>query len=92
MDKASVSVAVAGSVAISDELLPGRNYYGDHLGKLVAGEYVGLMNTESYYVYVDADGKILSDDNRVGFALDSHTLYLKVNNFYVCLRTMISPI
>ena len=39
------------------------------------------MNTDSYYIYVETeDGKILSDDNRLGFAIDENTLFLKVHN------------
>lgn len=79
--KKEVTVVVSGMISTSTQLVPGRNYYGDNNGKLVMGEYVGSMNTESYYIYVESDdGVIVSDDNRVGFALDSKTLFLKVHN------------
>ena len=39
------------------------------------------MNTESYYIYVESeDGTIVSDDNRVGFAINANSLFLKVHN------------
>ena len=39
------------------------------------------MNTDSYYVYVESEeGVMVSDDNRVGFAMDANTLFLKVHN------------
>ena len=49
--KKEVTVAVSGMISTSTQLVPGRNYYGDNNGKLVMGEYVGSMNTESYYIY-----------------------------------------
>lgn len=77
----TVSVAVSGTVKSSFALVPGCNYYGDNDGKLHKGEFVGSMNTDIYYIYVETeDNKILSDDNRVGFALDEETLFLKVHN------------
>lgn len=78
----SVSVAVSGKIQLPNmKLEPGRNYYGDSLGNLIKGEFVGSMNTDAFYIYVETDdGKILSDDNRVGFAIDEHTLFLKVHN------------
>lgn len=78
----AINVAVSGKIHTKNmKLEPGRNYYGDHLGQLIKGEYVGSMNTDSYYIYVETeDGKILSDDNRLGFAIDENTLFLKVHN------------
>lgn len=77
----SVSIAVSGVVQTTDKLEQGYNYYGDNRGRLLKGEYVGAMNTEVYYIYVEAeDGTLLSDDNRVGFALDENNLFLKVHN------------
>ena len=79
--KSTISVAVSGTVKVSTTLAPGYNYYGDNDGHLHKGEFVGSMNTDIYYVYVETeDNKILSDDNRVGFALDEETLFLKVHN------------
>ena len=77
-----VKVAVSGMVKVpSMTLTPGRNYYGDTHGKLIKGEFVGSMNTDSYYVYVESEeGVMVSDDNRVGFAIDANTLFLKVHN------------
>lgn len=77
-----VKVAVSGMVKVPSVMLtPGRNYYGDTHGNLIKGEFVGSMNTDSYYVYVESeDGVMVSDDNRVGFAIDANTLFLKVHN------------
>lgn len=77
----TVSVAVSGKITVPMTLEPGRNYYGDSLGNLNKGEFVGSMNTDAFFIYVETDdGKILSDDNRLGFALDEKTLFLKVHN------------
>lgn len=81
-DSSKVKVAVSGMVKVPGMILaPGRNYYGDTHGDLIKGEYVGSMNTDSYYVYVESEeGVMVSDDNRVGFAMDANTLFLKVHN------------
>lgn len=80
--KNTVSVAISGTIKVSGQLLEtGHNYYADTLGNLIKGEFVGSMNTESYYIYVESeDGKIVSDDNRVGFAINANSLFLKVHN------------
>ena len=77
-----MKVAVSGMVKVPGMILaPGRNYYGDTHGDLIKGEYVCSMNTDSYYVYVESEeGVMVSDDNRVGFAMDANTLFLKVHN------------
>lgn len=80
--KNTVSVAISGTIKVSGQTLAsGHNYYADTHGHLVKGEFVGSMNTESYYIYVESeDGTIVSDDNRVGFAINANSLFLKVHN------------
>lgn len=82
----TANVAVSGKMSFNNQKFkPGYNYYADHLGNIIQGELVGSMNTDAYYIYVETeDGKILSDDNRLGFAIDENTLFLKVHNYYVC--------
>lgn len=72
-----VDVAVSGTISVFTPLEAGRNYYGDSRGDLIMGEYAGLMNTEAFYIYVENENEIVSDDNRVGMAIDSHTLFIK---------------
>ena len=71
-----------GTIKVSGQTLAsGHNYYADTHGHLIKGEFVGSMNTESYYIYVESeDGTIVSDDNRVGFAINANSLFLKVHN------------
>lgn len=76
-----VDVAVSGTISVTNTLEVGRNYYSDNKGMMVKGEYAGLINTESFYVYVENDDDILSDDNRIGMAIGAHTLFInRVNN------------
>lgn len=84
----ALGVAVSGSVSGLSGLLPGKVYYGNTNGELVASNsYLGQNNHYStnsqldlYCIYDSQHNAYITLDSKVGVATASDTLYVDTSN------------
>ena len=61
-------------------LVPGKEYMGNSNGELIEGDYVGLINSEAYSIFVDNEkrSQILTTDSQVGYAISDSELFIRI--------------
>ena len=87
-DSNSLGVAVSGSVSGLIGLMPGKVYYGNTNGELVAStSYIGQNNRYStnsksdiYYIYDSQHNAYVTLDSKVGIATATDTLFVDTSN------------
>ena len=53
---------------------------GNSNGELIEGDYVGLVNSEAYSLFVDNEkrNQILTTDSQVGYAISDSELFIRI--------------
>lgn len=83
LENGIATIAVAGSVKLPDSFPPlkvGKYYYIDSKGSIVEGEYAGTSDMNGVIKYIKNDKEIISLHNRLGLAVDEHTIYIQKND------------
>jgi len=64
----------------ANSLVPGKEYMGNSNGELIEGDYVGLVNSEAYSLFVDNEkrNQILTTDSQVGYAISDSELFIRI--------------